>query len=636
MSGSGQIGGDDEAAAVSAKNRAAELVGTVVAGRYRIEEVLAMGGMGAVFRAEHVHMRKRVAVKVLHPNTQGFPELVSRFERESVVGAHITHPNVVSASDFGHLDDGSCYLVLEYVEGITLHDLLKREPIPVERAVEIARQLAAALGAAHELEIIHRDLKPRNVMLVEYAGRDTVKLIDFGFAKVPLKRFSSSRVSDEVTLTTTGVVFGTVAYMAPETARGMHAVTAKSDLYALGMILYEMLAGRHAFDATEPTALFLAHRTTKPPRFKERAPERRIPAALEAVVMRMLEKDPAARYATAGDFVTALDKATGGAPPPSARPSGSGAARATGAPDEPSGADHSPAPAAVEARAEAPRPPPAARPGMLVAPGVLARGAGVRSGPPPQPVGAQGNAAESAGAPTPARAPPTGAASSLAVAKGSAAPAAATATAAASASAAASAAASSALPRVAAVDGLDGPGWRGVLKEATDAKDTLRAATAILALAQIEPDAFGPKDLGPLAASVAIAIELGDRATADKVYALLEGPTLGSGAADVLYQMQSFFGGSRGAKRASAILHQPAVLARATPALRIALELREAPCGARAALFERAGAEGDERAQAILIDMRSSDCDPNAGACCARFDPKAEAALEQLRVRLAK
>src|SRR5262245_27623838 len=148
-----------------------------------------MGGMGAVFRGEHVHMRKRVAVKVLHPSTQGFPELVTRFERESIVGAHVSHPNVCSASDFGRLEDGSCYLVLEYVEGITLHELIHRGPLPAERAASIARQLAAALEAAHHLEIWHRDVKPRNIMIVE-GPPDRVKLIDFGLAKVPVQRFS--------------------------------------------------------------------------------------------------------------------------------------------------------------------------------------------------------------------------------------------------------------------------------------------------------------------------------------------------------------------------------------------------------------------------------------------------------------
>src|SRR5262245_20602958 len=177
-----------------------------------------MGGMGAVFRGEHVHMRKRVAVKVLHPSTLGFPELVTRFERESIVGAHITHPNVTSASDFGRLEDGSCYLVLEYVDGATLHELMQRGPIPAARAASIARQVAEALEAAHDLEICHRDVKPRNIMVME-GKRDRVKLIDFGLARVPVERFGDT--AEALSVTTAGTVFGTVAYMAPETARGM-------------------------------------------------------------------------------------------------------------------------------------------------------------------------------------------------------------------------------------------------------------------------------------------------------------------------------------------------------------------------------------------------------------------------------
>ena len=128
-----------EVSAAAAKRRAEDLIGRIIAGRFRIDGVLAMGGMGSVFVAEHVHMRKRVAVKLLHPEMRNLPELVTRFERESVVGGHASHPNVVSASDFGRLDDGSYYLVLEYVDGITLYDLMKRGPVPPERAAEIVR-----------------------------------------------------------------------------------------------------------------------------------------------------------------------------------------------------------------------------------------------------------------------------------------------------------------------------------------------------------------------------------------------------------------------------------------------------------------------------------------------------------------
>jgi eukaryotic-like serine/threonine-protein kinase len=158
--------------AAAAKARAAELVGQVISNRYRIVELVAMGGMGAVYRGEHLRMRKRVAIKVLHPDIEGLPDLVARFEREAVAGAQLQHVNTAAATDFGELDDGSTFLVLEYVAGQTLHDAIKQGgAMRPERAVHIAKQLAAALGAAHAAGIVHRDVKPRNVMLVE--GRKT-------------------------------------------------------------------------------------------------------------------------------------------------------------------------------------------------------------------------------------------------------------------------------------------------------------------------------------------------------------------------------------------------------------------------------------------------------------------------------
>src|SRR5688500_11027426 len=142
------------------------MVGQVLSDRYRIHNVLAMGGMGAVFTGAHVHMRKRVAIKLLHPDTEGLPGLVARFEREAIVGAHVEHPNVASARDFGRLKDGSYYLILEFVRGLTLRQLLHKGPLTPARAVRITRQLASALAAVHERGIVHRDLAPRNVMVI--------------------------------------------------------------------------------------------------------------------------------------------------------------------------------------------------------------------------------------------------------------------------------------------------------------------------------------------------------------------------------------------------------------------------------------------------------------------------------------
>ena len=212
------------------------LLGTILAGRYRIEQLLGSGGMGAVYRAEHVHMRKAVAVKVLHREMTAFPEVVARFEREAVAAGRIDHPHVVSASDFGQLEDGSFYLALEFAEGHSLAKLVHTEgALQPERALRIARQIAEALQAAHGVGIVHRDLKPENVMLVvKDSDPDYVKVLDFGIAKIKVEG-----AAEQPALTQIGTVFGTPEYMSPEQARGEPA-DARADLYTVGVILYEM------------------------------------------------------------------------------------------------------------------------------------------------------------------------------------------------------------------------------------------------------------------------------------------------------------------------------------------------------------------------------------------------------------
>jgi eukaryotic-like serine/threonine-protein kinase len=274
------------------------LLGTILAGRYRIEHLLGSGGMGAVYRAEHVHMRKAVAVKVLHREMTAFPEVVARFEREAVAAGRIDHPHVVSASDFGQLEDGSFYLALEFVEGHSLAKLVDTEgALPPERALRIARQIAEALQAAHGVGIVHRDLKPENVMLViKDTDADFVKVLDFGIAKIKVEG-----AVEQPALTQIGTVFGTPEYMSPEQARG-ELVDARADIYTVGVILYEMLSGVSPFKDEDLVVVLTRHLTADPPP---------LPAGLDPMiqdlVLLLLRKSPAERVQTAAELIEHID-----------------------------------------------------------------------------------------------------------------------------------------------------------------------------------------------------------------------------------------------------------------------------------------------------------------------------------------
>ncbi len=248
------------------------LVGTIIAERYRVDEKVGDGGMGAVYRVEHTHMRKRLALKVLHRDLCSYPEIVQRFEREAMAAANIEHPNVANATDFGKLPDGAFYLVLEYVEGIDLRQLLQRDKfLNPARAVHIALQILGALGRAHELGIVHRDLKPENILLVEKDGDpEFVKVLDFGIARVPVGALGAARAGDpSKPLTKAGTVYGTPEYMAPEQALG-HQVDGRADLYALGVLLFEMLSGARPYDDPDKIALLGAHVSKAIPRLSFR------------------------------------------------------------------------------------------------------------------------------------------------------------------------------------------------------------------------------------------------------------------------------------------------------------------------------------------------------------------------------
>jgi serine/threonine protein kinase len=272
--------------------------GTIVADRYRIDALLGEGGMGAVYRAEHIHMRKLVAIKVLHAELTTSKEVVARFEREAIAAGTIAHSNVAAATDFGRLEGGSFFLVLEYVDGRTLRRELREGPISPKRAVRIARGIVDALVAAHGHGIVHRDLKPENVMLTQRGDeRDCVKVLDFGIAKLD--------VQGGVPLTRAGTIFGTPDYMSPEQALGQTA-DGRSDLYSLGVMLFEMLTGTRPFQGGTATLLRQQVLTGAPPLPPELVA--RIDPKLAQIVEKLLDKTPSRRFQSAEELGAALDE----------------------------------------------------------------------------------------------------------------------------------------------------------------------------------------------------------------------------------------------------------------------------------------------------------------------------------------
>jgi len=291
------------------------MIGQVIAGRYKILGRLGEGGMGSVYQVEHTHMRKRLALKVLHREMTSQAEIVARFEREAMAAAHIEHPNVAGATDFGKLEDGSCYLVLEYVEGTSLRALIDLGPVQPSRAVSITVQMLSALKRAHELGIVHRDLKPENVLLVDKEGEpDFVKVLDFGIARVPIGVIGGDAGPS---LTRAGMVYGTPEYMAPEQALGQD-VDGRSDIYGVGVMLFEMLVGKRPYDNKDKVALLGQHVAGPIPSVRDRAPPGAINAELDTVVSRMLAKSPSDRFPDAAAASEALSAASAGGAPDSA------------------------------------------------------------------------------------------------------------------------------------------------------------------------------------------------------------------------------------------------------------------------------------------------------------------------------
>jgi serine/threonine-protein kinase len=233
------------------------------------------------------------------------PEVVARFEREAMAAAHIDHPNVVTATDFGKLEDGSFFLALEFVEGKSLREVIAKGRLELGRALHIARQIAGALQRAHALKIVHRDLKPENVMLVDRDGDpDFVKVLDFGIAKVQMGELGTNERGgpEQSVLTQAGMVYGTPEYMAPEQALGQ-SVDARADLYALGIMTFEMLTGYRPFVADSKVALLGMQVTAPVPAMALKCPDCNVPAEVEALVKRLLVKEASERTNDAREFI---------------------------------------------------------------------------------------------------------------------------------------------------------------------------------------------------------------------------------------------------------------------------------------------------------------------------------------------
>ncbi len=300
------------------------LIGANIGGKYRIVKLLGEGGMGCVYLGEQQmgSSVRKVAVKTLHKHLSMDPQIRARFSRECGTVSELEHPNTIQVYDFGTTDDGLLYIVMEFVQGRSLADILEKDgPMPADRALNILTQVCGSLEEAHHRGIVHRDLKPDNVVLCEKAGKkDWVEVLDFGIAKR-----SSETDPNEQKLTQQGMVLGTPPYMSPEQFTGQ-PINASSDIYSLGVMTYEMLTGKLPFNGNTAWEWASQHMTAQPQPFEVQPNGNLLPPAMRAAVMRSLEKAPEARFASVTEYLEALKG--GPASAPVAQPPSGGAGRA--------------------------------------------------------------------------------------------------------------------------------------------------------------------------------------------------------------------------------------------------------------------------------------------------------------------
>ncbi|MET0554737.1 MAG: protein kinase [Vicinamibacteria bacterium] len=292
----------------------------VIRGKYEVLSKVGAGGMASVYKARHVAFGEVLALKLVGTRLAHDPDFLKRFRNEAVITRRLHHPNAVRVEDLDATEDGRPFIVMEYVDGRSLRELVRTDgPQPLARAVAVARQVCAALAAAHALGITHRDIKPDNILLGRGPdGAEHVKVLDFGIAKV---RESTEGEGEGYTPTRTGMIVGTPQYISPEQAMGKRGeeVDGRADLYSLGVVLYEMVTGRLPFQSDTAMGMLLHHLQTAPTPPDLVRPDLAIPAPLTDVLMRALHKDREQRYASAGDMLQALD-AVAALPLPAAPP----------------------------------------------------------------------------------------------------------------------------------------------------------------------------------------------------------------------------------------------------------------------------------------------------------------------------